>query len=182
MSTNPNPTTPVTEDEDRLREHSYDGIQEFDKRLPNWWLFTLYGAIAFSFCYWLYNHSLGVRDRSIENLHAELNRIQMAKAASDISAISNEDLWKMTQDKAVVAAGAETFRTTCAACHGPDLKGNIGPNLLDDVWLHGGTPKDVVNTISKGVLDKGMPAWGPVLGDQRVLEAAAFVMSHHKPE
>ena len=37
-----------------LREHSFDGIQEFDQRLPNWWLYTLFGAVAFSVFAWLF--------------------------------------------------------------------------------------------------------------------------------
>jgi cytochrome c oxidase cbb3-type subunit 3 len=168
-------------DEDPLRDHTYDGIQEFDKRLPNWWLFTLYGAIAFSFCYWFYNQWIGVRDTSIEELQTELARIATEKAANSVETLTNEQLWRMTGDPAMLTAGSATYVSTCASCHGPDLEGKIGPSLADSVWIHGGEPKNVVATVANGVLAKGMPAWGPVLGNKRVLEVVSFVMSHHHP-
>ena len=33
------------QNEDRLLEHSYDGIQEFDNPLPTWWKWIFYATI-----------------------------------------------------------------------------------------------------------------------------------------
>ncbi len=35
-------------DEDRLLDHSYDGIQEYDNPLPRWWLWIFYATILWS--------------------------------------------------------------------------------------------------------------------------------------
>src|SRR5829696_248017 len=48
---------PKQNQEDPVRPHSFDGIQEYDKRMPNWWLWTLYSAIAFALAYWAFYHA-----------------------------------------------------------------------------------------------------------------------------
>lgn len=40
-------------DEDRLLEHQYDDIQEYDNPLPTWWNLILWATILWSVLYWL---------------------------------------------------------------------------------------------------------------------------------
>ncbi len=166
--------------EDPLRPHTYDGIQEYDKRLPNWWLWTLYGAIAFSVGYWFNYHWVGTMQSSGQRVEAEMRRIALAAAQSSSANLTDDQLWDMSRDSKIVAAGKATFVTTCASCHQEDLSGKIGPNLKDQNWIHGGTPNEIVTTLVNGVPAKGMPTWGPVLGRAKISEVAAFVLSHHK--
>ena len=42
------PQPPRKPGEEPVRAHVFDGIAEYDRRLPNWWLITLYATIAFS--------------------------------------------------------------------------------------------------------------------------------------
>ena len=37
-----------------------------------------------------------------------------------------------------------------------------------------------VKLINEGVLAKGMPAWGPVLGAKKVTEVSAYILSFHQ--
>ena len=167
-----NPTPP----EDELRHHTYDGIQEYDKRLPNWWLLTFYGTIVFSIFYWLVTqHFPSSTDES--RLQAELARIDAAKMASASTVLDDATLWKMSRNAVVVDAGKAVYKGTCASCHNEALTGGIGPNLIDKVWIHGSRPAEILAVVTDGVLVKGMPGWGPVLGAQKVSEVTAYILS-----
>ena len=69
------------------------------------------------------------------------------------------------------------FNTYCYVCHGAALEGGIGPSFLDDEWLHGHTPQEVIHTITEGVPEKGMAPWGPILGAQQINHVAAFILA-----
>jgi len=96
-------------------------------------------------------------------------------------------------DPARAARGKQTFTTVCAACHGPEGKGNqtLGaPNLTDNIWEYGGSLADIVETITKGrgtnALTPGlsaMPAHKDSLGEAKVHILAAYVwgLSNPKP-
>lgn len=79
-------------------------------------------------------------------------------------------------DATLAAAGKEKF-AVCAACHGPDGKGNqaIGaPNLTDNVWLYGGTEAAIIETITKG-RNGQMPAQKDKLSEAKIHLLAAYV-------
>ena len=87
-------------------------------------------------------------------------------------------------DAAKADAGKALF-TVCAACHGPEGKGNpaLGaPNLTDSIWLYGGNLETVETTIRDG-RSGIMPSWRARLGenDARVLAAYVYSLSHGDP-
>ena len=86
------------------------------------------------------------------------------------------------QDDAVAGAGdAEKpngeaiFAQNCASCHNADMTGGIGPNLVDDEWIHGGDLAAITKTITEGIPEKGMIQWGPVLGAAKIDAVARYV-------
>ena len=76
--------------------------------------------------------------------------------------------------------GAALGRTkfgVCAACHGPEGRGNqaLGaPNLADKVWLYGGGVDNVMESINRGRSNM-MPAHKDFLGEAKVHVLAAYV-------
>jgi cytochrome c oxidase cbb3-type subunit 3 len=67
----------------------------------------------------------------------------------------------------------------CAACHGPEGKGNpaLGaPNLTDKVWLHGWGEAAIVSMINTGKTNL-MPAFGERLSAEQIHVLAAYVWS-----
>lgn len=178
-----NAPKPPPHDDDALREHSFDGIQEYDKRLPNWWLLTFYATIAFWIAYWFYTEQSTLAPTAEARVETELGRIEAVKLAASATQLDDGKLWQMSRNAVFVDAGRATYQTTCASCHQASLRGTddggIGPNLLDDTWIHGGKPTELFHVVDKGVLEKGMPAWGPVIGARKTSEVVAFILSHH---
>ena len=173
--------------DDAVRPHSYDGIQEYDKRLPNWWLMTLYVSIVFWIGYWAYFEWLRVGLTGPQRVEQAIAKIEADKlAATAANKLDDGSLWQMSRNATFAAAGKATFDTTCAACHFASMRGKaenpaaIGPDLTDTTWIHGGKPTDLYETITKGVLVKGMPTWGPVLGAKKITEVTAYILSKHQ--
>ena len=185
----PSPSSPPPPEDPgiKLREHSFDGIQEYDQRLPNWWLYTLYGAIVFWIVYWFAHMIAGLATTDGAQVDAAMTRIAATKMASSIDVTNDQLFWEMSRNPVFTDAGKQTFVSLCVPCHLPSMRGKsespaaVGPDLTDTAWIHGGTPKEIYVTVSKGVIAKGMLAWEPVLGQKKTAEVVAYMLSHHQP-
>lgn len=79
-------------------------------------------------------------------------------------------------DAAKAELGKSVFMT-CAACHGADGKGNqlVGaPNLTDDIWLYGGSPEEIRQSVRAGRAGH-MPAQKDLLREDKIHLLTAYV-------
>ncbi len=181
-----------------LREHEYDGIQEYDQKLPNWWLFTFYGAIVFFVGYWaLYYHTSSLRTDRQAIIEA-ITTVQKAKNAElekTLSSLTDSKLvYKWATDPTITSAGEATFLTNCSACHAADLSATMtaggnkiplpGLPLTDGVWKFGGKPMQIFKLINEGSPPEStgnngakMQAWGQTLTPKQVAELVSFIIS-----
>ncbi len=162
----------MAKETNRLLGHTdeADGIDEYDNPLPDWWLGLYWLTVVWALAYGIHYHF--VADRSAEKeLAAEM------AAAETRWPQQSADASALTFAADAVSAGESIYTINCVACHGAALEGSIGPSLIDDEWIQGSTPEDIVRTISNGVLDKGMLNWLPLLGPEGVNQVAAYVMS-----
>jgi glucose/arabinose dehydrogenase len=75
-----------------------------------------------------------------------------------------------------LAASAKLYQTYCASCHGVEMQGAEGPSLVDATWIHGEpTKSNLVKIISKGVPNKGMPAWAGTLSTAQIAQMADYI-------
>ncbi len=75
-----------------------------------------------------------------------------------------------------VAAGRQSFRSQCAACHGLDASGGtVAPSLVSGTFKHGGSDEALFTVITKGV--PGTAMTGFALDGREVWQLIAFLRS-----
>jgi cytochrome c oxidase cbb3-type subunit 3 len=170
MSNNPN-------EEDRLLDHSYDGIQEYDNPMPRWWVWGFWATVIFAVAYYFMPAPFGEGPGNVASYEAEVAAHKASQPEPTGPGVSDEQLLALVSDASQIAAGKVVYDANCQACHRPDGGGLIGPNLTDDAWIHGGSPSQIHTTIAQGVLAKGMPAWDRLLKPEQVNAVTAYVIS-----
>jgi len=160
-----------------MEHHSYDGIEEFDNDLPPWWTYLFYATIVFSVGYLLNFHVFSSGKLQIQEYEAEMQEAALFHPANSESNANEKTNFTVLTDATKLASGKTLFGQNCAACHGQNAEGMVGPNLTDEYWLHGGDVNEVFKTIKFGVTSKGMVAWQGKLSDDQILEVSSYILS-----
>lgn len=101
-----------------------------------------------------------------------------AKAAAEQR---DAELFAAAKKASIVKSGKATYVALCQTCHAdPKAKGDSPSNLFDEKWYHGSRPHEIEQTIMKGVIEKNMPPWGPVLPPEDVTAVTAYLLSQQK--
>ena len=74
-----------------------------------------------------------------------------------------------------VETGRELYAQFCATCHGADLRGGIGSNLVDAEWAFGGSRVEIARTIHNGIPERGMPPFGNALEEDQINAVIDFI-------
>jgi len=101
--------------------------------------------------------------------------------AAKINEVANHvrQLASLEHDAAAATAGATVFAENCAACHGEKGEGNqdLGaPQLNDAVWFYGEGTEQIAAQVT-APRHGMMPNWKAKLGDAKVKQLAAYVLS-----
>jgi cytochrome c oxidase cbb3-type subunit 3 len=172
---------PDADDNALIRGHNYDGIKEYDNPMPGWWIWIFWITVLFSPIYVLGVHTFGFLDSYQDDLaqgQDELQTIRHTYAeANPSAAVDAASLDAMVANPQMAQAGAVHFAAQCAACHGMEGQGLIGPNLTDAYWIHGNSNQAIFDIITKGVLEKGMPPWEAVYSPEERAELVAYINS-----
>lgn len=164
---------------DVLLDHDYDGIKELDNALPPWWKWGFYFTVVVAVIYMFRFHVSKTGPTPLQEYEHEM---KIAAAKMEIFRQNSREAFDektvTLADAAGIAAGKKIYTGTCFPCHGANGEGNaVGPNLTDKYWLHGGSLGNVFKTISNGIPDKGMQAWGKTFSPTDIKNLSSFVLS-----
>jgi len=170
----------MAEYEDKIL-HELDGIKEYDNPMPGWLMAIWWGSLIFSAAYLIF-YALSFGEGTMEaeyrgSTQQAVTAVDAYFAANPLVPPSPADLLAGAANPAVIELGRARFTKTCAACHGEQAQGLIGPNLTDDRWIHGGTVEQIFQSVAKGWPAKGMPPWGRAVKPDELAALVSYVRS-----
>ncbi|MFY0598517.1 MAG: c-type cytochrome [Cyclobacteriaceae bacterium] len=174
-----NDAVPIEEEATVMTSHSYDGIKELDNKLPPWWLYSFYATIVFGVIYILHFHVLKTGDLQEAEYVAEMQEAEQEVETylASLDNLIDESTVTQTEEEADLSVGKDLFISKCAACHGQEGQGGVGPNFADRYWIHGGDIQSIFKTIKYGVPAKGMISWKSQLSPKEMQQVSSYIIT-----
>ena len=168
----------MSQERDLLREHEYDGIQEYDNPTPGLWNLIFLATFLFAAWYILYHHASTISTSVAQGYEIDVSD-DLKKRFSTIGDLKPDQptLLKYMTNEEWKLVGASVFKANCVSCHGPKAAGQIGPNLTDDYWKNVKELTDIPKIITGGAAAGAMPAWKTRLHPNEIVLVAAYVAS-----
>lgn len=172
-----NATIPIEEESTVMTDHAYDGIRELDNKLPPWWLYSFYATIVFAVVYIFHFHVFETGDLQEAEYQAEMIKAdeEVQTYLASLDNLIDESTVEFSEDEVDMLAGKELFISKCAACHGQNGEGGIGPNFTDKYWIHGGDIASIFKTIKYGVPSKGMISWKSQINPKEMQQVSSYI-------
>lgn len=175
-----NDFVPMEKEKDILLDHNYDGIRELDNHLPPWWTGLFYGTIVFALVYLVFYHVSDTLPLSTQEYEQEValakEQARVFQASNPVAKIDETNV-DVTTDVAALAEGKEVYLNNCASCHRRDAGGDIGPNLTDAYWLHGGDIKSIFKTVRLGITGTNMIAWEGFISPEKMKNVSSYILT-----
>jgi len=144
--------------------HEWNGIKELNTPVPRPVYFFLIATFLFAVVYWVLmpawptglSYTKGLLGLDQQTSVEEEVAAAAAARAPWMNALVATPYEQALRDPALMArvrdTGATLFGDNCAVCHGANGAGAPGyPNLRDDIWIWGGTPDAIAETLRVGV-------------------------------
>lgn len=167
-------------EETLLLDHNYDGIEEFDYPLPQWWVWTFICGILFAIGY-IYFYNFADAPSLKDEFDAKMVKIEKIREEQRklTGNFDEKDFLTWSEGEGATQKAAEVYEENCLSCHEVGGKGDIGPNLTDKYWLNikKVSPQEIYAFIRVGNEDNGMPAWADMLSKEELYAAVKYVMS-----
>lgn len=163
---------PIESEAEVMTDHDYDGIRELDNVLPPWWVWLFNLSIVFAVVYFGYYEIYKSTDMSMDEYQAEMVLAEEQAAAIGVTA----DNVQLMEDESNLANGQKIFESNCVSCHLIDGGGNIGPNLTDKYWKHGGSIQDVFTTVENGVTGTAMVSWKALISPNDRQDVVSYIL------
>jgi len=164
------------------RDHSFDGIVEYDNDPPLWLTATFFLSMAFAVWYVLHYHLSVAEKLGPDKWAQDMAALAELRASKDTGPMDEAAMRALLASSERFAQGLEVYtRTQCANCHGGDGTGApTGPNLRDRWWIHGNSMEAIAAVIRDGANDNKMPGHAGKLSNQDIANLTIWLVASIK--